>query len=158
MNNVSEEFRVIKYGVKETAVELRKALKVEFPGVKFSVRMARGTAYGYFDVSYTDGPPEAVVRKVTSRFQSSYFDGMDDSTKFIPPKMYMIDGEPAILEYTCDGASPSRHLSPAALAWAERVAAADPGKWASPYDHDGDTYYAARKVLAETDLRRIEYQ
>jgi hypothetical protein len=64
---------------KQTASALRSALRKTFPGVPFSVRMARGTAYGWIDVSWTDGPTDEMVGQVTDRFESSRFSGMDDS-------------------------------------------------------------------------------
>lgn len=66
------------YSVKETAAAMRKALKTAFPGVKFSVRMATGTAYGWIDVAWADGPSDTQVRQITRVFQDSYYDGMSD--------------------------------------------------------------------------------
>lgn len=49
----------------DTAKEVRKALKVSFPGVKFSVR---ARAYSSMAVSWIDGPTEFEVEKVTRNF------------------------------------------------------------------------------------------
>lgn len=65
----------------ESGKALRKALRNEFPGTKFSVRMSRGTAYGYFTVQWTDGPTAEAVHGVTDRFQGETFDGMTDSVE-----------------------------------------------------------------------------
>lgn len=65
--------------IKATASAIRAALRQTFPGVTFSVRMARGTAHGWIDVSWTDGPTSDMVGQVTDRFESSRFSGMDDS-------------------------------------------------------------------------------
>jgi hypothetical protein len=58
---------------------LRRELKKRWPAIKFSVRRHRGTAYGWAGVSYTDGPSQANVEAACYSFQSSQFDGMDDS-------------------------------------------------------------------------------
>lgn len=65
--------------VKETAAAVRKALRAEYPDARFSVRMATGTAHGWLDVSWTDGPRDGAVRDFVARFESSRFDGMTDS-------------------------------------------------------------------------------
>lgn len=61
---------------------MRKALRAAFPGVKFSVRMSRGTAYGNANVRWTDGPTTAEVQEVTEQFRGEGFDGMTDSTTY----------------------------------------------------------------------------
>ena len=66
----------------DSAKLLRKALKAAFPGVRFSCRMSRGTAWGNYHVDWTDGPSESAVNKVTAPFQGQSFDGMDDSTHY----------------------------------------------------------------------------
>jgi len=66
----------------ETGKALRKALKAAFPGVKFSVKMSRGTAYGSFSISWTDGPNTSAVNVIADAFAGKGFDGMTDSTTF----------------------------------------------------------------------------
>lgn len=66
-------------------------MRAAFPGVKFSLRGSRGTGYGWFSLSWTDGPTTRQADAVTNRFRSSYFDGMDDSTHQIPATMYADD-------------------------------------------------------------------
>ena len=57
---------------------IRAALKVSFPGVKFSVTGSRGTGYGWSQVGWTDGPTEGAVRSLCDRFFGSSFNGMTD--------------------------------------------------------------------------------
>ncbi len=57
---------------------MRRELKRRWPAVKFSVRRGRGTAWGWADVHYDDGPNESAVETVCFGFQSCQFDGMDD--------------------------------------------------------------------------------
>ena len=54
--------------VKDAAAQVRKDLRAAFPGTKFSVRMATGTAAAYIDVAWTDGPNDDMVRNVTDRY------------------------------------------------------------------------------------------
>lgn len=90
--------------VKQTAAAIRTALRAEFPGCAFSVRMDRGTSYGWISVSWTDGPSDMRVRRVVEGFESSRFDGMDDS--------YHSTG---VTEWTCRGVNTSRRISREAL-------------------------------------------
>jgi hypothetical protein len=59
---------------------LRAALKAAFPATRFSVRLARGTAYGMCHVDWTDGPTYALVDAVVQPFSGEGFDGMTDSS------------------------------------------------------------------------------
>jgi hypothetical protein len=62
----------------EGAKLLRTTLKQTFPGTKFSVVLSRGTAYGYCDVTYKDGPALADVNRIADGFEGKGFDGMID--------------------------------------------------------------------------------
>lgn len=64
--------------VKDTAVELRKALKAAFPSVKFSVRSDSYAGGASINVRYTDGPRVGPVEKVAKQFAGASFDGMID--------------------------------------------------------------------------------
>lgn len=86
--------------VKDTAAALRRHLRVAFPGTKFSVTMARGSAYGWLHVEWTDGPRTVEVRAVTEQYESSRFDGRDDA--------YHATGNS---QWTCCGITPERRMS-----------------------------------------------
>jgi hypothetical protein len=62
----------------ESAALLKSTLRRAFPATKFSVRLSRGTAYGYCHVSWTDGPSQKAVREIINPFEGSTFDGMTD--------------------------------------------------------------------------------
>jgi hypothetical protein len=62
----------------DVAKLVRKHLKKEFPGVKFSVRSSRYAGGSSIDVRWTDGPTANAVDKVTAPFSGSKFDGMID--------------------------------------------------------------------------------
>lgn len=120
MNANELKYEKISYTVKETGQQIRKALKQAFPGTKFSLRMATGTAYGWFDLTWTDGPTPSQVDAVANAFRSSYFDGMDDSTHQISaPLVAEADGVIREHEWSCSGVNGSRMLSAEARAWFE---------------------------------------
>ena len=62
----------------ETAKLIRKDLKANFPGVKFSVRSDTYSMGASIRVKYTDGPARADVEAVTGKYESAGFDGMVD--------------------------------------------------------------------------------
>lgn len=64
--------------VKDTAIEVRKALKAAFPGVKFSVRSNSYAGGASINVNYVDGPAESAVEDVAKQFEGASFDGMID--------------------------------------------------------------------------------
>ena len=63
---------------REVAKLIRKHLKANFAGVKFSVRMNRYAGGSSIDIVWTDGPTSEQVEKVTGPFQGARFDGMID--------------------------------------------------------------------------------
>lgn len=67
------------YTKKQVNALIRKALKEAFPDVKFSVRGGRGDATW---IGWTDGPNQAQVEAVVSRFEGKGFDGMQDMTVY----------------------------------------------------------------------------
>ena len=66
----------------EVAKLLRKALKAEFPGVKFSVRSSRYAGGSSIHVDYTDGPRQQDVQAVCNRYCGASFDGMIDLKEY----------------------------------------------------------------------------
>lgn len=145
---------IVEYSVKETAAEVRKALRAAFPGVKFSVTMARGTAYGWMDCSWTDGPTADQVRPILAGFESSRFDGMDDAYHSVEPTMYAReDGTLWEPRYSSCGINWQRSYTAEATAWAK--ATATPGTiWFDRGEQrwgDG-AYYGPMSLLAETDF------
>ena len=63
----------------EAAKNMRKLLRMFFPGVKFSVTQPRGSMVYSIDVSWTGGPEQGDVQSICGRFISSSFDGQTDS-------------------------------------------------------------------------------
>lgn len=144
------------FTTKETAVEVRRALKAEFPGVKFSVVMDRGTAHGWFSVSWTDGPMTEAVDRVCDGFLSERFNSMTDGYDRVEPTLYA-DADGSLYEprYSCCGILTHRRLSPEATAWASVHAVAGSrwwNDWESPQMHEPE-YYARQALLAGVDLR-----
>lgn len=64
--------------VAETAKLVRKALRREFPGAKFSVRSSSYSMGASISVSWTDGPAYDAVELILSKYEGSGFDGMID--------------------------------------------------------------------------------
>lgn len=74
-----------KMTAQQSAKVLRTVLREKFPGVKFSVRLCRGTSRGCVDVFWTLGPEREAVAEVVGPFRGESFDGMTDSTVHLPP-------------------------------------------------------------------------
>lgn len=81
-------------GSAAAAVEIRKALKKAFPGVKFSVRSDTFSMGDSVDVSWTDGPMDELVKSITDMFRYGRFDSMQDLS-------YSVDVDPRL---NCSGA------------------------------------------------------
>jgi hypothetical protein len=66
---------------KDTNTIIRKALKAQFPGVKFRVA---GSGGGATDIDWFDGPSDNAVYMFTRQFAGATFDGMIDleSTRY----------------------------------------------------------------------------
>ncbi len=93
-------------GVALTAKVIRERLKIEFPGVKFSVTSETFSMGNSVSIHWTDGPVTNLVDRITREYQQGRFDGMTDCYNY-----HKID-ETAL---GCPGAkyvSTSRDLSP----------------------------------------------
>lgn len=66
----------------QTAKRVRKALKAQYPGVKFSVRSSTYSGGASIDASYTDGPAERGVWTFLQQFAGADFDGMTDMKNY----------------------------------------------------------------------------
>lgn len=60
------------------AKNLRKILKRELPGVKFSVTISRFSGGNSMDVRWTDGPTSDAVSEFSELFSAGSFNGQDD--------------------------------------------------------------------------------
>lgn len=74
----------------ETAKLVRKALKAEFPGQKFSVRSSTYAGGASIRVSWVDGPTAKAVKAVAGVFAGATFDGMVDLKSY---HTSLLDGE-----------------------------------------------------------------
>jgi hypothetical protein len=102
--------------VVETAKLVRSALKSAFPGVKFSVRSDKYAGGASIDVSWTDGPFEKDVERVTSRYQACDFDGMQDMRTYRPSTLVAFGGEVEDVQFGAHYVQTHRKLSDAYLA------------------------------------------
>lgn len=71
----------------DTSKLIRKVLKESFNGCKFSVRSSSYSMGSSISVSWTDGPNQAQVDALLSRFEGSGFNGMEDYKYSIYHKM-----------------------------------------------------------------------
>lgn len=118
------------------AQDIRAALKVAFPGVKFSVRKE---SYTCVRVAWTDGPAYRDVANVAEQWQAGHFDGMTDSY------VYDKTRKPNAVRFvSCD-----RDISAELQA---RVRADLLAAWAVDPGYELDT--AVYRVLRQADLRR----
>lgn len=62
---------------------IRKLLKLHFPGVKFSVTTSKYSGGDSIRVKWMDGPTNERVKKVTDPFTGSTFDGMQDLKSYV---------------------------------------------------------------------------
>ncbi len=66
----------------QTAKRVRAALKVKYPGVKFSVRSSTYAGGASIRAGWTDGPREREVWTFLQKFAGGDFDGMTDSMSY----------------------------------------------------------------------------
>lgn len=126
--------REVRHDTKECAQILRKRLRAAFPGVKFSVRMARGTAYGWLHVDWTDGPVNGkTVRDICRSVEGERWDGMSECYQQVGPTMTLgEDGGPVLEVWACTGVNTQREISDAAVAEAAPLVPEIPGvDWTS---------------------------
>ncbi|MBF4587987.1 LPD29 domain-containing protein [Curtobacterium sp. VKM Ac-2887] len=112
---------------KAVAALLRKELRNRFPGVKFSVRCATGTAAAWINVTYDDGPTHQQVQAITGRFEGRSFNGQTDSYDDNGTTLVVGDADemPTEVRYSCDGIIITRGYSPAGHLAAQRVVRED---------------------------------
>lgn len=126
--------REVRHDTKECAAILRRRLRAAFPGVRFSVRMARGTAYGWLDVSWEDGPADGeAVRDICRSVQGERWDGMSECYEQVGPTMTLgEDGAPVLEVWACCGVNTHRDITDAAVEEAAPLAPEIPGvDWTS---------------------------
>lgn len=63
------------YSGKLAAANIRKELKLAFPGMKFSVKKS---TYGSVYIRWQDGPTSQEVEAVIGKYEGGHFDGMQD--------------------------------------------------------------------------------
>ncbi len=99
--------------VTDTAKLVRAALKTAFPGTKFSVRSDKYAGGASIDVTWTDGPFEKDVEKITQRYQACDFDGMQDLRTYRPSTLVAFGGEVEDVQFGAHYVQTHRKLSDA---------------------------------------------
>lgn len=100
------------YTTTETAKLIRKALKVKFPTVKFSVRSSMYSGGSSINVSWIDGPMTEEVNSVVKFYEGASFDGMTDSKSYKSALM-VFEGEefPTEIHFGADYVFINRSMS-----------------------------------------------
>lgn len=105
----------------QTAKRVRKALKAEYPGVKFSVRSSTYSGGASIDVGFTDGPRERDVYLFLQQFAGADFDGMTDMKSYRDDVLFANpDGTYELIDSGADFVFAQRRIS---QAWREEIAA-----------------------------------
>ena len=74
----------------ETAALVRKALKANWPAVKFSVRSSVYSGGASINVDWTEGPLAKEVEPVAKQYEGANFDGMIDLKSYVE---HIVDGK-----------------------------------------------------------------
>lgn len=75
----------------DTAKLVRRALKREFPGIKFAVRSSTYSMGASITVRWTDGPTSAQVSPVVRAYEGSSFDPMIDLKSYHASELTYLD-------------------------------------------------------------------
>lgn len=135
--------------VKQTAAAMRRALREDFPGTRFSVRMDAGTAHGWITVKWQDGPSDEQVEAIVTPFQSAYFDTSDDGYRSIPQ-----DGP---VRYSCRGIHLQRSMTARSAALvAERINSEEPSRPARVEESRVETSHVVGGALSEEAATRLQ--
>ncbi|MFC9260824.1 DUF3560 domain-containing protein [Streptomyces hydrogenans] len=113
---------------KHVSAELRRRLRAEFPGVKFSVVTGTGTGSAWIRVNWTDGPDSEAVGRITAPLHGAHWDGYNetyvstDNVLTVTVKGEQITGKPLV-----DGINTHRDFSDDVLAEAKAL-------WSAAFD------------------------
>ena len=92
----SKKYKTPKLNLSQKKGETtQKTLTKLFPDTKFSVTMARGTAYGSVYVFWVDGASYNLVGTIAQHFRGSGFDGMTDSSH----NLYALNEDGKVVDY-----------------------------------------------------------
>lgn len=97
----------INYTCAETAAMIRASLKVEFPGVKFSVRSKTYSGGASINVDWTNGPTTKQVDAVVKFYEGASFDGMIDLKSY----EYTMNEAGEVIHYGADYVFTNRRIS-----------------------------------------------
>ncbi len=98
---------------KEAAKLIRKVLKRNFSGIKFSVRTNSYSMGSHVSIEWTDGPTERAVDAAVAPFYGVGFNSMDDSTFYTSTTMSNDDGTVEEVRFSGSRPSCSRNISDA---------------------------------------------
>lgn len=112
MTSKSDSYSSVRLSCADTAKLVRRTLKVEFPGVKFSVRSKTYAGGASISVDWVGGPGEAIVGAKIDRFKGADFDGMTDMKVYRPSTLLAnVDGSYEEVRYGADFIQTQRTIS-----------------------------------------------
>lgn len=119
---------------KSVSAELRRRLKAEFPGAKFSVRTGTGTGSAWISVSWIDGPDTEAVDRVAGPLHGAHWDGYTETYVQTNNEVTVtVDGKQVTGTPLVDGINTHRDFSDDVLAEAKSL-------WSAAFDGaDPDT-------------------
>ncbi|MFI8769583.1 DUF3560 domain-containing protein [Streptomyces sp. NPDC053792] len=119
---------------KDVSAELRRRLKAEFPGAKFSVRTGTGTGSAWISVSWTDGPDTEAVDRIAAPLHGAHWDGYTETYVQTDNDLTVtVNGEEVTGKPLVDGINTHRDFSDDVLAEAKAL-------WSAAFDGaDPDT-------------------
>ena len=94
---------------KDTAKMIRKILKQNFKGTKFSVKMNRGSS---ININWIDGPTEDQVKSKVGHMHGASFDGMIDLKTYHDTIVKTEDGEKIKIHFGNDYLFTGRNFTP----------------------------------------------
>lgn len=94
----------------DTAKLVRKSLRADFPGVKFSVRSSTYAGGASIDVGWEDGPTSKQVDATLHLYEGASFDGMID-LKSYHDSLIMTDDGPQSVHFGADFVHGQRRVS-----------------------------------------------
>ncbi|TDU67824.1 DUF3560 domain-containing protein [Streptomyces sp. KS 21] len=137
---------------KNVSAELRRRLKAEFPGAKFSVRTGTGTGSAWISVSWTDGPDTEAVNRIAAPLHGAHWDGQTETYVQTNNEVTVtVDGKQITGKPLVDGINTHRDFSDDVLAEAKALwSAAFDGADPDAADALRDTAYVCGKYLPDT--------
>lgn len=138
--------------MKDTAKFIRQTLKLNFPGVRFSVRGKSYSGGSSIRVSWTDGPRRRDVEKVVKFYEGSSFDPSIDLKSSVSQMLVAEDGSIEEISFLNDYVFCERDYSEEYKNSLEAQIIADMASVGLTYDRN--TYYREHNTFGSALVRQ----